>query len=191
MQRFVAPHPRMALSILAYLQFFLIGFLLVDIFLVDWKESPARSIYWDLVALVGWPLLILILNSKVLSRWFFPGLIFVLYCAAFRGKFVNRIFRDPWITAIGGMCYSIYLLHDTIISAVGRITRGVSAGAPYSLHLFVQLILIGSIILVISSLYFVLIEKPCMRRDWVQRLWGRVQSMWMPKPQVAESKAAD
>src|SRR5207248_1668760 len=40
---YLPDHPRLALSILAYLQYFLAGFLLADIFLVEWKHSPRLS----------------------------------------------------------------------------------------------------------------------------------------------------
>lgn len=173
---FVPHHPRVALSILAYLQFFLIGFLLADIFLTQWKISPQRRYYWDLIALAGWPLLFLILQSKVLTHWLFPALLFNLYWAAFQGRWINRAVRNPWITAVGGMCYSIYLIHYEVISAVGRFTKGVGAHLPSPIYLMMQFVLVGSCIVIVCGLYFVALEKPCMRRDWPQRLWDRAKA---------------
>ena len=168
---FVSHHPRIALSILAYLQFFLVGFLLADISLTSWKSSPRWSFYWDLVALAGWPLLFLALQSKALTHWIFPALVFTLYCAAFRGRWINRFVCNPWITAVGGMCYSIYLIHYEVISAVGRFTKALGAHLPNPVYLMVQFALVGSSIAIICGIYFVVLEKPCMRRDWPQRLW--------------------
>jgi peptidoglycan/LPS O-acetylase OafA/YrhL len=168
---FLHDAPRASLSILAYLQFFLIGFLLADIFIADWQEAPQRNLAWDLVGLAGWPLLFVILHSHALAHWLFPAWVFILYCAAFRGRLVNWFFSNRWITAIGGMCYSIYLLHYEVISAVGRLTRRLGAGAPYWLYLSLQFVLVGAAIVAICGLYFVAVEKPCMRRDWPQRLW--------------------
>ena len=173
-------HPRLALSILAYLQFFLIGFLLADIFLVDWNQSPSRSPYWDAIAMLGWPLLFVVLHSSRWGHWLFPFLIFVLYCAAFRGIIFNRLFINPWITAIGGMCYSIYLIHYEVISAVGRFTRDWTAGTSYWLHLSAQFLLVGGAVLVVCAAFFLLIEKPCMRPDWPQRLWNRIHGNRAP-----------
>ena len=164
--------PRAALSILAYVQFFLVGFLLADVFLATWGEAPRRNIGWDFVALAGWPLLFVILHSPGLAHWLFPAWIFLLYFAAFRGRFTNRVFCNPWMVAIGGMCYSIYLLHYEVISGVGRVTRRLGETAPFSIYLSAQLALIGAAIVVICGAYFVAIEKPCMRRDWPRRLWG-------------------
>ena len=172
---FLQDSPRAALSIFAYLQYFLVGFFLVDIFLADWNEAPRKNLYWDLAALICWPLLFLVLRSPALTHWLFPGMTLALYCAAFRGRFMNRLFVNPWITAIGGMCYSIYLLHYEVISAVGRVTKKISEGAPYWAHLLIQLVLVGGAIVLICGAYFVVLEKPCMRRDWPQKLWGALR----------------
>ena len=168
---FLRDSARASLSIFAYLQFFLVGFLLADIFLASWNEIPQRNLAWDLVALAGWPLLFVILHSPVLARWLFPSWVFLLYFAAFRGRLANRFFSNRWIAAIGGMCYSIYLLHYEVISAVGRLTRRLGETAPYWIYLSAQFVLVGAAIVVMCGVYFVAIEKPCMRRDWPQRVW--------------------
>jgi peptidoglycan/LPS O-acetylase OafA/YrhL len=178
-------YPRASLSILAYVQFFLVGFLLADVFLESWGEAPRRNLAWDLVAVAAWPLLFVLLHSRVLTLWLFPGWIFLLYCAAFRGRFTNRFFSNRWITAIGGMCYSIYLLHYEVISAVGRVTRGLGESAPYWIYLSLQFALIGSAIVVMCGVYFVAIEKPCMRRDWPQRLWEHGQRTVFARSRLA------
>lgn len=180
----VGKHPRFDLSILAYLQFFLIGFLIADVFLSHWKNSPHRTFYWDLIALAGWPLLFFALQSKVATHWLFPALVFTLYCAAFRGRWINRFFCNPWITAVGGMCYSIYLIHYEVISAVGRFTKSLGAGLPNSVYLIMQFVLVGGAIVLICGVYFVVLEKPCMRRDWPQRLWRYIKSIGHGSPLI-------
>jgi len=182
---FLRDSARASLSIFAYLQFFLVGFLLADIFLASWNEIPQRNLAWDLVALAGWPLLFVILHSPVLARWLFPSWVFLLYFAAFRGRLANRFFSNRWIAAIGGMCYSIYLLHYEVISAVGRLTRRLGEAAPYWIYLSVQLVLVGAVIVVICGAYFVAVEKPCMRRDWPQRLWDYGQRIVVARFRLA------
>jgi peptidoglycan/LPS O-acetylase OafA/YrhL len=186
---FLHGNPRASLSILAYLQFFLVGFLLADVFIVDWLETPSRNFHWDVVGLTAWPMLFLILHKPWLTHWLFPGLVFVLYAAAFRGWIFNRIFVNRWITIIGGMCYSIYLIHYEVISATGRFTKKISEGLPYWLHLSIQTLLVGAAILLICGLYFVLLEKPCMRRDWPQRFWKAIQRPFTPQQEAIENGA--
>jgi peptidoglycan/LPS O-acetylase OafA/YrhL len=186
---FLHQNPRASLSILAYVQFFLVGFLLADIFLATWGEVPRRNLAWDFVALAGWPLLFVILHSPVLAHWLFPAWVFLLYVAAFRGRLVNGFFSNRWIIAIGGMCYSIYLLHYEVISAVGRLTRRLGETAPYWIYLSVQLVLVGAAIVIICGAYFVAIEKPCMRRDWPRRLWDYGQRIVVAKFRFAGTTA--
>ena len=188
---FVPHHPRVQLSILAYLQFFLVGFLLADIFLTTWKDSSRRNFYWDLVALAGWPLLFLALQFQPLTHWAFPALVFVLYCAAFRGQWINRLICNRWITAVGGMCYSIYLIHYEVISAVGRFTKSIGARLPNPVYLTVQFALVGSVIVLICGLYFVILEKPCMQRDWPQRLWRGMRGLIPAKQTQPNETFAD
>jgi peptidoglycan/LPS O-acetylase OafA/YrhL len=191
-QAHVLPNgPRFALSIFAYVQFFLIGFLLADVFLTGWGNSPCWSLYWDAVALAGWPLLFVLLQSRVLTHWIFPGLLFVLYCAAFHGRWINRFFANAWITAAGGMCYSIYLIHYEVISAVGRFTKSAGQHLPNPVYLVVQFVLVGSAVVVVCGLYFIVLEKPCMNPDWPQRLWRTAMTVIPAKPVPATETFAD
>lgn len=162
---------RLHLSIMTYLHFFLIGFLLADIFLTEWDSTPSQTLYWDAVGVCGWALLFYLLQQPSLSYWLFPWLALAVYCAAFRGSISRQFFSNQWITAIGGMCYSIYLIHYEVISAVGRFTKMVGSGLSSFLYLTVQLALIGAAIVMVCGTYFALVEKPCMKKDWPQRLF--------------------
>jgi peptidoglycan/LPS O-acetylase OafA/YrhL len=188
---FLPSSGRASLSLLAYLQFFLVGFLLADVFVADWNESPQSNPYWDMATVVGWPLLFVVLRSDTQAHWLFPFLAFLLYYSAFRGSLSRRIFSNPCLTVIGGMCYSIYLIHYEVISAVGRFTKGIAAGCRYWEYFLVQSALIGASIVLICGLYFVLVEKPCMRRNWPQRACSYLQGMVYPRSSGEESVAAN
>jgi peptidoglycan/LPS O-acetylase OafA/YrhL len=177
LQTFVMPSDtsRVSRSVLNYLQFFLFGFLLADVYLVEWRLAPEPSLRWDVVSLAGWPLLPVLWTFGALSRWAFPVATFVLYCAAFRGRWSRKVFSLPLITTIGGMCYTTYLLHYQIISFIGRYTVRWRVSDRFGVELLWQLALLGPVILLVCAVYFVLIERPCMRPDWPQRLakWVR------------------
>jgi peptidoglycan/LPS O-acetylase OafA/YrhL len=83
----------------------------------------------------------------------------------------------PWVTAIGGMCYSIYLIHYQVISLVGRVTRDIPFSHYFWANLLVQCVVVGVPTLVLSAGFYLTVEKPCMNKDWPGRLlaWFRAR----------------
>lgn len=178
----------MYLTIIRFLHFFLMGFLLADFYLVDWKGSPARSYAWDVVSLLGWPFLFMMWNHPEISERFvpfgtspffatflFPPIALSLYVAVFRGVFTNRVMTNLWITTIGGMCYTIYLFHNQLIGVIISVTKDLVPTEIYTLNLLLQAVVVLPLMLAVTSVLFLLIEKPCMRKDWPRRLAERVQ----------------
>ncbi|MCU1336933.1 MAG: acyltransferase 3 [Bryobacterales bacterium] len=156
--------PRPRLSILYALQFFLAGFLLADVYLVDWEEKPTPHWVWDAVAVAGWSVLFALDDAQV---WIvFPLLTLTLCVAAFRGVLVNRVLRNPAVTTIGGMCYTIYLFHYVVIPPMLRVSGG--------FHPLAQGLFAVFVVMLVSCAYFVLVERPCMQKDWPQRAWARL-----------------
>jgi len=180
-QSWLAPAAWVPLSLIGFIQFFLCGFLIADLYVTDWKNAPTRTGSWDIVSLVGWPLLAILWMQPSPSPALFLALAFLLSCAAFRGTLTSRVLGTPAIATIGGMCYSIYLLHFPLISIIGRHTLPVGSGSAQWVHLLIQTAIIVPPVLLICGAYFALIERPCMERDWPQRLVAWVRG----KPQVA------
>jgi peptidoglycan/LPS O-acetylase OafA/YrhL len=170
----VASNPTAQHSLLAYAQYFLAGFALVEIQLSGGLRRQA-SWLWDLVSLGGWALfLALLVRGGALANWAAPWLILLLVVAAFRGLAVNRFVTNPWIATIGGMCYSLYLLHDYILSAAGIRTESILASHSFEVRLLLQFVLITPLVLGLSAIYFRFLERPCMQPDWPQRLRSKI-----------------
>lgn len=73
------------------------------------------------------------------------------------------------------MCYSIYLLHYAVIFvSVNALGTKLAIDAPAGVNLLVQLAICVPPLLAASVAYFVLVERPCMRRDWPARAWAAV-----------------
>jgi peptidoglycan/LPS O-acetylase OafA/YrhL len=104
-----------------------------------------------------------------------PWLIFIMYVAAFRGRLINSVVRNLWITTIGGMCYSIYLLHNYGIAASGFVVGQIGVVLPFEVRLLVQFLLITPVVLAVSALFFRLVERPCMQPDWPSVLMARAR----------------
>jgi peptidoglycan/LPS O-acetylase OafA/YrhL len=171
-------YPANYLNLIGHLHYFLLGMLLADLFVMDWKEMPVRSSLWDVIGIVAWCSLV----PLEARGWTFaePLPVFLAYCAAFRGSLLNRFFSNRWLVVIGGMCYTIYLYHPIIVIGLGRVTaRFLRGSSPLWLNAALQMLLMVPVILVCSSVLFVFCEKPFMRRDWhlkVLRRWHLVSA---------------
>jgi peptidoglycan/LPS O-acetylase OafA/YrhL len=157
------------LTVFSYLDFFLTGFLLVDIYVADWNQRPAQHYAWDLVAVVAWCSVVAV-HGHPLALRFLPLVVFVAFVSAFRGSLSSRLICQPWLVTIGGMCYTIYLYHFFLISALGRFTVTLTAGSSYYGNLLLQALLLVPFVLAASGVLFLAFEKPFMIRDWPMRL---------------------
>jgi peptidoglycan/LPS O-acetylase OafA/YrhL len=164
----IAPYGRLSLSLLYYLQYFLAGFLLCDFYLADDRFSTPTWL-WDVIGFlsIAW-----ILYSQ--AAWYpiaLPFATIALYMAGFRGGIVRALFSFGPISIIGGMCYSLYLTHSTVLAAVTPLVHRL-AHSPFPIP--VQFILIFSLcfaaVLLAGLIYFVLIERPCMDPSWPHKL---------------------
>ncbi len=160
----------------SYLQFFAAGFFLADIYVDGWKGEPIRSIAGDLYSGAGWALLLVLLVAGGAYRLFIPGAIVIAYIGAFRGEWSSYILSRPIITTIGGMCYTTYLYHFSIIIVLSRLTFHLVYGHSFFLNFLVQVVLLGSIVLGASFLLFALFERPFMEKHWPQDVAARFRS---------------
>lgn len=161
--------------IVGQLQYFLVGMLLADMYLVTWSSTPRRTWGWDIAALPAWLLIPFALSFPGPSGYYLPVAILIAYIGAFRGIVSGMVLRNRWLVAIGGMCYTIYLYHCFAISALGGMTARLVVTDLYWVNLLVQLLVIGLPLLVVCAGLYLLFEKPFMHRDWVSRWTGSVR----------------
>jgi peptidoglycan/LPS O-acetylase OafA/YrhL len=171
---FIQEGGRLHLSLANYLQYFLAGFLLADWHLEGACSRPRRGFAWDFVTLTGWPALILVCGRPALARAAFAPLALLLFRAAFRGRLTNRLVTLRGVTVVGGMCYTIYLIHFHLLSAFEKAFGGVSLTRHFSVNLLLHVVTFAPVLLASAAAFFLLVEKPCMRHDWPRRLWRRL-----------------
>ncbi len=158
------------LSLAGNIQYFLTGFLLADFFLVL-PVAKYRNHRWDIVTLLGWPALIfLLIRYTQIANVALPAVILLLYVAVFYGTRSSRLFATLWVASIGGMCYSIYLLHNYAIAVLGFITERIGQGLPFEARFVIQSLIMTPAVLALCIVFYRLIEQPCMRPDWPARL---------------------
>jgi peptidoglycan/LPS O-acetylase OafA/YrhL len=164
-------------SILQFGQYFLVGFILCDIWTISWRNR-ARGQLADLPGIAAWPLFAYVnlqypgLAADLSNPW----LIAMLFYSSLCGVWHSRLLSYGAIPIIGGMCYSIYLLHARVIAAVihGGLARLPLTGT-FAFDYPVVLAICSVAVLLVSGIFFLLIEKPCMDPRWPSKtiVWIR------------------
>lgn len=154
-----------------HFEFFAAGFFLADVFLVDWREEPVRSWRWDLVSLAAWPALVAVTWANAPAMLIAP--VMLLAClGALKGAGSSWILSRPFLTTIGGMCYSMYLVHYAVISFTGRVTSRVLWGSDFVTRFAVDALVAIPVTLAVTAAAFVFLERPCMNPTWFSH-WRR------------------
>jgi peptidoglycan/LPS O-acetylase OafA/YrhL len=184
-------------TLLSYLQFFLVGFLLADVFLLEWNQRPTEHRSWDAIGLIAIVILLvgppLALGERV--QWIhqlfvMPALFGVAFCAAFRGPRMRTILTYRWIAVIGGMCYSIYLLHTPLMAMLAPHTARIGGAGYGTANVLVQFVVLGGIVLVVSAAFFAFVERPCMDPRWPSRFAARLRRLAQGSSEAERSPAA-
>lgn len=98
--------------------------------------------------------------------------VLALFVGVFKGTVSNWLFTRPIIYLIGGMCYTIYLLHYALFHVLVKFSVGISTGMGYWADFGLQFLFLFPVMLLVSAVFYLLIEKPCMDKSWPSRLYG-------------------
>ncbi len=155
-------------SLVGFAQYFMAGFLVAD-----WhaaRPDGRRSGWFDLLALGAVAVLPLVAADQSRLDVVLPVVVASLLAAAIAGPVTGRCLRAPWVVAIGGMCYTIYLYHFYAISLLGRFTAPQGTSGGYAAVLAWQVLVVGIPALAGCAVMFLATEQPFMRRAWPARL---------------------
>jgi peptidoglycan/LPS O-acetylase OafA/YrhL len=167
-------------NITFYFHFFLAGILFCDIFLLDSKFLKNFDNLW--VFILGLLLLVLITctnltySYNIFLRIMSPLSIMLFYLIVCSNRWWSKIFSLNGLTLIGGMCYSIYLIHNITISVIGRVFINRFYNSNFAVYYWTQVFLLLFTVLFISSFFFLLVEKPCMKQDWHLRFFKKLKA---------------
>jgi peptidoglycan/LPS O-acetylase OafA/YrhL len=153
-----------------FICYFFSGMLLADLYCNghQLKLNKAIGLLAGAVILLGLPFII-----SVHSLWFFLLKLFLMNTVFYLVLFntgLKKMMSLQFITIIGGMCYSIYLLHVLIMSGVSQglaelpLLHGAGGVIAYA-------VLLIAAVLIFSVVFYRLIEQPCMRREWWKRIF--------------------
>ncbi len=88
---------------------------------------------------------------------------------------LRRLITIMPLPLIGGMCYSIYMLHYGIMKLLAPRLFSMGSQLDFGVFFLIQLCLLCLVVLLCSAIFFKLLERPCMRKDWAQSLWLKLK----------------
>jgi peptidoglycan/LPS O-acetylase OafA/YrhL len=187
--------PAFPKSVLQYFQYFLLGILFCDLWTNEWRRNPSQKKLMDLPGIAAWPLFFAAnLGIGGLAADFLnPWIIALFFFSALRGRGHGTVLRWGAVPVIGGMCYSIYLLHARIVSLVLRGVFGhLDMTGCFALDFLLLSAAVLPIVVLLSGVYFLLVERPCMDPAWPRKLLNvllkRTSVRSLPTSVARESK---
>ncbi len=163
--------------LLNHINYFLVGYLLADLYLDNKYNTNLKLKNWIIILLYFLiPITFWKYIGKNLGMLLFISLIFFSYYHIIHGR-VKVIFQNKIITTIGGMCYSIYLIHLPIIGFINILFRKLHLFQAniYSFILFLFFNL--TIIVILSFLFYIYIERPCMNPIWYKKYFTHLKRL--------------
>lgn len=144
-----------------FVQYFLAGFLVCDIYI---SGEHKRLLNSSLLPLVVLPLILLTAyDDSLIERICYPVFIIILYLSILFNPLWDKIFSWRPAVAIGGISYSIYLIHFPIIGFLGTYTMPIQMTGNYYLDFLIQCLLILPVALILSYIFYLAAERPFMK----------------------------
>lgn len=153
------------ISLLGYVHYFVAGILLCDIYKNDFKIKIINNKNaWVYSIICLFLILFLKIRLYVLLDMVYPILILIFcYTILINKTFPARVLKYDFLVIIGGMCYTIYLIHYSIISIVGNQLIKMLDFHNYFTNFISITIVILPFILILSICFFRLFERPFMK----------------------------
>ncbi|MDW3208242.1 MAG: acyltransferase [Reichenbachiella sp.] len=160
-----------------YFEFFILGFIFSFFYFTSFFQNILLKRSSSLVFVFG-IILAYVGDHYRLSKegWnsiydFFRILgIFLIFFGSFSGGLGQKFTEKKWISILGGMCYSIYLIHLFIFQVGVSIMFKYLCFGSFALNLLTYSIILIPLTFIASAAFFILVEKPCMNPDWYKLL---------------------
>ena len=158
--RWLPPH---ITTIYSYSYFFLAGMLLTDVFLSLKKRKIHTAILLPAGIVCAAMIWMLPAQRLLWARLVLPfSMIGFCFCVLNAAP-LQKIFRYRWIPVIGGMSYSIYLLHHLAILKLGRYFVPLLQGQSFVVQWWTQMLLYLILTMAVALPFCFLVERPFMR----------------------------
>lgn len=152
-------------SILGQLQHFLIGMFMADLYANEKDWHTIKSYRYDLIGIVSIVLMMFTWTEELGKSLVFSIGMVGFFAACFKGRLTHRFLSHPWVSIIGGMCYTIYLTHLPLLELVYSLIGRFGYSSPYWLQLSISLMFILPMVLLSSMIFYKCIEQPFMKKE--------------------------
>ncbi len=159
--------------------FFLLGMLLADLYASKWRLINNSR-------LCGWSGIIIFAGLHFVFSPDGIGLFFLKMCLLAVFFYIGitnpgwkRLLSIQWISIIGGMCYSIYLLHLLIMAMATKLLEKIPVENKLAGYLLYAILILAAVLLG-CGLFYRLVEQPCMKREWYKNIFKRKQTTVKP-----------
>ncbi|WP_190808451.1 acyltransferase [Flagellimonas sp. S3867] len=138
-----------------YMKFFIAGILSADLYI---NKVFKRQAFWDVIFVISLPLFFSFDNN-----WLRFICLFGIVTSALNSVYLRKLLSNKIITIIGGMCYSLYLLHYPLYHLMMKVfTNRLTFFDTFEMNYLVQGLIFVPFSILLISVYFILIEKPFM-----------------------------
>jgi peptidoglycan/LPS O-acetylase OafA/YrhL len=155
-------------SLIDFFHLFLAGIFVNVLILSNLVPQRVPSVVWDVGFIVATAVLYASsqYQTSILTDTAQVVCYLILFLAAFKGKFFKRLLSHPYIFTIGGMCYTLYLIHLPIFQILTGIVMRTSGFTSFVPGVLINAVVTLPFLLAASVAFFLLIEKPCMNSKW-------------------------
>jgi peptidoglycan/LPS O-acetylase OafA/YrhL len=160
-------------SIFAYFVNFAMGIIVCWSYLKFPKWFKLRLWFYDIIGLIATFGLFYFYKPQhyIGNQIFFNISIAVVMITAFKAYIFNWFYTRPLIYIIGGMCYSIYLIHYAFLHLNVKWTKLLwIEDISYISNLGIQVLIGVPLVLLVSAVFFRYFERPFMDKDWLVRI---------------------
>ena len=134
-------------------------------FILLTRRISLHSSAWELV--LGVILLLTIAFIPTTSNFILsglrPSLVFLFFLVILSAPSWKYALSKAWITTLGGMSYSIYLLHLATIAATEKIALHWAIGNAFLPNFLLQTLCCLPLTLIVSVIFYKFVEQPSMR----------------------------
>jgi peptidoglycan/LPS O-acetylase OafA/YrhL len=160
-------------SLLVFFINFFVGVLFAIFSLSSFYINVQKKAIYDFIGIASFFMMFYFYKpqKEIVNIFLFNIAIFLFFFSAFKGKLFNLFFTQKIIYVIGGMCYTIYLIHYPIFHVLTKITsKFIFFDFGYFLNFLIHAIILIPVMLAISGLFFLIFEKPFMDKDWIRKI---------------------